>query len=190
MVSITKKEDSYQIISDIEPNNQIFNILISKWNISPLTENHCQMKYDIEFEFRNFLYQQVSQYFIDIVGEKMTVAFENRLNDQNLRKNELNTMKKEDKISEPRKKNIVISNLDILESLKVKVKYFYEIQHLTDGEFKNIMEIIDKNLDLKEFLIQAYIIFCKNNLNYKDGEYKLLHYLKDICLMKRVKIIN
>ena len=52
------------------------------------------------------------------------------------------------------------------------------------------MEILDQNLDLKEFLIQAYTLFCLNNFTCAHGEKKLLDYLKDIILMKTFKIAN
>jgi len=166
----------------------MFNFLRSKWQITKLNEEKCEMNYDVEFEFRNFLYQQVSHYFIDIVGEKMTSAFEKRLFDN--KKKAINNQNSQLKFGEiKRKSSLLSSHSEILESLKLQIGQFYELHKITDGEFISIMEIIDKNLDLKEFLIQAYILFC-NNLNCKDGEYKLLSYLKDISLMKKLKVSN
>ena len=167
---------------------------MSKWKIKHINEKQCEMKYNVEFEFRNIIYQQVSQFFIDIVGDKMTKAFEKRIQDEDLKRIEM--LKKDtydQKYHEIKKKNLHLlptSPIDILESLKVKINYFYKLHKISDVEFEIIMEIIDQNLDLKEFLIQAYVLFCKNNYNYRDGEYKLLYYLKDISLMNKIKVVN
>lgn len=147
------------------------------------------MEYDIEFEFRNFLYQQVSHYFIDIVGEKMTHAFEKRANEEMNKK----TKKIKELEQELKKNRLLIPAAgpnEIIESLKNKIDYFYKLKGLNENEFKSIMEILEKNLDLKEFLIQAYIIFCKNNMSCVNGEKKFLHYVKDIVLMKNFKTVN
>ncbi len=189
IVNIDQNANSYKIVSKIDKTNPIFDRLISKWQINHIDENLCEMKYEVELKFRNFLYQQLTQYFIDIVGDKMSNAFEKRLYDENLRKNKilLNKNNDEKNIESKKKSTILQTHSEILENLIAQINSFYELHKITDGEFLIIMEIINENLDLKEFLIQAYILFCKNNLKYKDGEYKLLHYLKDISLMKRIK---
>ena len=189
IVNIEQNQNLYKIVSNIDKRNPIFERLISKWQINHIDEKQCEMKYDVEFKFRNFLYQQLSQYFIDIVGDKMSNAFERRLNDEKLRKNKILLNKSnEEKTSDEskRKSTILLTHSEILESLIAQINSFYELHKITDGEFTIIMEIINENLDPKEFLVQAYILFCKNNLKYTDGECKLLYYLKDISLMKRI----
>lgn len=185
-VSIDKERDSYRIISNIKENDPIFSNLMSKWKITYLNEKQCQITYDVEFEFRNLLYQQASQYFICIIGEKMTNAFEKRVNEENFKKN-----KNSQKHNETKKKSLnLLPTSDILESLIEKIHYFYKLNKISQYDFEVIIEIIDQNLDFKELLVQAYILFCKNNHNYKDGDNKLLHYLKDISLMNKIIIVN
>lgn len=149
------------------------------------------MNYNIEFEFRNFIYQQVSQYFIDIVGEKMTFAFEKRIKDQIKHQKNINDYLNSDH-HEIKIKNICLipTSSEILESLKTQIHNFYKLRKLNEREVKSLMEILDQNLDLKEFLIQAYTLFCLNNFTCAHGEKKLLDYFKDIILMKTFKIAN
>ena len=205
-----RSPNCYSIVSNIERNNPIFNFLVSQWQIKELGQDKCEMRYDVEFEFRNFIYQQVSQYFIDIVGEKMTNAFEKRLFDEKAKNAQFGknnkiildekaksvqmikkiSQTKEQNDKEIKRKSVLIStHSEILESLKLQICQFYKLHEISDGEYISIMEIIDKILDLKEFLIQAYVLFC-NNRNCKNGESKLLSYLKDISLMKIMKVSN
>ncbi|KAL4437596.1 hypothetical protein ABPG74_017834 [Tetrahymena malaccensis] len=76
-VSSEVTKDNYQIIS-LSNNISAFKHLQSTWNIKPLTEKQCQIDYDIQFEFKNILYQTVAQMFLDNVIKKINQSFEER----------------------------------------------------------------------------------------------------------------
>ncbi|EAR84343.2 polyketide cyclase/dehydrase (macronuclear) [Tetrahymena thermophila SB210] len=76
-VSSDVTKDNYQIIS-LSNNISAFKHLQSTWKIKPLSEKSCQIDYDIEFEFKNILYQTVAQMFLDNVIKKINQSFEER----------------------------------------------------------------------------------------------------------------
>ena len=58
--------EEYNILSE-SYNNSTFKTLISKWEIKPYEHNSSQFKYEVQFEFRNFLLQSVSSIFLNEV---------------------------------------------------------------------------------------------------------------------------
>ncbi|KAG5358818.1 Coenzyme Q-binding protein COQ10 [Yarrowia sp. E02] len=62
------------------PNHSFFDILYSKWTITPSdsTHNACDLQLDIEFQFKNSLYNMVSSQFAPAVSEIMVDAFTKR----------------------------------------------------------------------------------------------------------------
>ncbi|KAL4487620.1 hypothetical protein ABPG72_017409 [Tetrahymena utriculariae] len=76
-VSSEVTKDNYQIIS-LSNKISAFKHLQSTWNIKPLSEKSCQIDYNIQFEFKNILYQTVAQMFLDNVIKKINQSFEER----------------------------------------------------------------------------------------------------------------
>lgn len=175
-------------ISSTSENNSIFKFLNSNWKIISLGDDICQMNYDVDFEFRNILYQQMSSYFVEIVGNSMNKAFEKRIFEL-VNQNTIIKTSEEIFVEEKVQTN-VINNFKKYSTLTFNLieilKKFYHQKKLNEAEFSSLMEILEKNAILKEFIIQAYNIFIETNGYYKDAEYKLLHYLKDIVLMRKM----
>lgn len=58
----------------------MFNVLYSKWTISPsqISDKACNVKLDLEFQFKNPMYNMVSSQFAPAVSEVMVEAFTKR----------------------------------------------------------------------------------------------------------------
>lgn len=56
---------------------QLFEKLVSEWRFSPARDpKHCWVTFMVEFEFKNSLYNQVSEMFMKDIVNNMTKAFD------------------------------------------------------------------------------------------------------------------
>lgn len=62
------------------PDHSMFSVLYSKWTISPsqFSEDACNVKLDLEFQFKNTMYNMVSSQFAPAVSQVMVDAFTKR----------------------------------------------------------------------------------------------------------------
>lgn len=89
-------------VCSLSEDNSVFKYLRSDWKITDLGENQCQIRYDVEFKFKNIIYQQISSYFINMIGVTMNEAFEKRV----LQLKQINQKTLKDKQEPNNKKNI------------------------------------------------------------------------------------
>ena len=93
-VSLKETKDSLTIVSD-STNTSVFEKLISTWEIRKnegSDRNICDYKYEIEFKFKNLLYQQAASYFMNIITKRMSGCFEKRALELNLDNNSEQTL--------------------------------------------------------------------------------------------------
>ncbi len=55
-----------------------FKKLFSKWKISKIDENSCEVEFEIEFEFNSFILQKMIGLIFENATKKMMNSFENR----------------------------------------------------------------------------------------------------------------
>ena len=206
-------------VCSLSENNSVFKYLRSDWKIANIGENQCQVRYDVEFKFKNIIYQQISSYFINMIGITMNEAFEKRVlqlkkidrkvlkpeQELNCKENtekittngEQNLRDKEDNNKYLKERNgeeirmIKMDNLAkidlgklILEVLDI-LQVFLHQKKIDLAEYNTLLEIIQKNQVLAEFVVQAYCIFIERREFYIDSEKKLLDYLRDVIVMKK-----
>lgn len=206
-------------VCSLSENNSVFKYLRSDWKIADIGENQCQIRYDVEFKFKNIIYQQISSYFINMIGITMNEAFEKRvlqlkqadsealsLKQKQINKEKTEKIRKIDdenlKIKEDKTKDLKEINGEVIQRLKTDkavkldlgklilevldiLQVFLHQKKIDLAEYNTLLEIIQKNQVLSEFIVQAYCIFIEKREFYIDSEKKLLDYLKDVILMKK-----